>query len=753
MTRAEVRSSRPAHRGAVRGLLATALVALMAALLAAPTSVAPARAADADRLAVAIDALSPATLSKGDTLTLSGRITNPSSQAWSRLRVHLVMPAAPLSDAAALDEALANPSAEVTGTRFTTGGAVVAAGDLAPGDTTTFQLQVPFSQLRVTTEGVYPVGVHVLATGPDGDRSPDAVGRGYTSIPFVGKKPAKTAQVSVVWPFVAPVQRDERNRYVDTAGLVQSVSPGGRLRRLLDLARSDASSPSTVLLDPALLDALRDIAADSYGPSRQGGPGSTETFVPETEPTPTPTPADPDEADPDASPAEPSDARTRVATFLTDLLAYAKTHPVWAVPYGRPDAFAITRRSAGEAGATVVEAARTATEATLAQFGLTARTVLWPPNGITNGGRLAGSRQLGTEIAVLSPEVLPGWTPAEGTALSAEVRGEPMDVVVLDPGLQADSSATSPALALRQRIASRAALGLLGGGTRRIVVLPSATFDPGNEWARAQFHDVFDARWVRPVTADAVLAKARPWTSRIALPPRANQRPIAAEQVEAAARIVDSGRTVSELLGDDEGRDIFYAQSAALAASQEWRAARTRGVQHAEAQADAVERILDRVSVSASSFVTLSGSSGRFPITITNSLSTPVTVGVRFTADDASSRIADIEPQQISARQSVTITVSADVGQATTTTFTAALVTAGGSELSEPARFTVRSSVVGRVIWLFLGLTLLLVVFAVVRRVITGRKVETLHDEEEENDDVSKEARAREAVESGEAGA
>lgn len=751
MTRAEVRSSRPAHRGAVRGLLATALVALLAALLAAPTSVTPARAADADRLAVAIDALSPATLSKGDTLTLSGRITNPSSQAWSRLRVHLVMPTAPLNDAAALDEALANPSAEVTGTRFTTGGAVVAAGDLAPGDTTTFQLRVPFSQLRVTTEGVYPVGVHVLATGPDGNRSPDAVGRGYTSIPFVGKKPSKTAQVSVVWPFVAPVQRDDRNRYADAAGLVQSVSPGGRLRRLLDLARSDESSPSTVLLDPALLDALRDIAADSYGPSRQGGPGGTETFVPEGEPTPAP--ADPDEADPDAGTAEPSDARTSVATFLTDLVAYAKTHPVWAVPYGRPDTFAITRRSAGEAGATVVEAARTATEATLAQFGLTARTVSWPPNGITNAGRLAGSRQLGTEIAVLSPEVLPGWTPADGTGLRAEVRGAPMDVVVVDPGLQADSSATSPALALRQRIASRAALGLLGGGARRIVVLPSATFDPGNEWARAQFHDVFDARWVRPVTADAVLEKADRWTSRIALPPRANQRPIAAEQVEAAARIVDSGRIVSELLGDDEGRDIFYAQSASLAASQEWRAARTRGVQHAEAQADAVERILERVSVSASSFVTLSGSSGRFPITITNSLSTPVTVGVRFTADDASSRIADIEPQQISARQSVTITVSADVGQATTTTFTAALVTVSGSELSEPARFTVRSSVVGRVIWLFLGLTLLLVVFAVVRRVITGRKVETLHDEEEENDDVSKEARARQAVESGEAGA
>ncbi|QMW66417.1 hypothetical protein H4N58_20210 [Mumia sp. ZJ1417] len=731
MTRAEACSSRPAHRGAVRGLLATALIAVLAALLPTATVVAPARAADADRLAVTIDALSPATLSEGDTLTISGRITNPSSKAWSRLRVHLVMPSVPLDDAADLDEALGHPSAEVTGTRHTSGGAVVAAGDLAPGDTTTFQLQVRYAELRVTSEGVYPVGVHVLATGPDGTRSPDAVGRSYTSIPFVGDAAAAAARVSMVWPFIAPVQRDERNRYVDTAGLVQSVSPGGRLRRLLDLARSDDSSPSTVLLDPALLDALRDIAADSYGPNRQGGPGGTALYVPEGEPTPSPDADAPEQADPEAQP-ETSGARQRVATFLTDLVSYAQRHPVWAVPYGRPDSFAITRRSAGESGATVVEAATTATQATLAQFGITARTVSWPPNGISNASRLAGSRQLGTELAILSPEVLPGWTPDDGTALRAEVGGAPMDVVVVDPGLQAVSSATNPTLALRQRIASRAALGALGDSSRRIVVLPSASFDPGSEWARAQFHDVFDAAWIRPVAADALLGSgSRRWTGRIALPPRTNQRPITEEQVAAAARIVDSGSVVSELLGDDVGRDVFYAQSASLAVSQDWRGARTRGVQHAEAQAASVERVLDRVSVSASSFVTLSGSSGRFPITITNSLSSPVTVGVRFTSDDASARIEDIAPQQISAGQSVTITVSADVGQATTTTFTAALVTSGGSELSEPARFTVRSSVVGRVIWFFFGLAMLLVVIAVVRRVVKGRKVETLHDETE----------------------
>ncbi|MBW9214524.1 hypothetical protein KV102_06660 [Mumia sp. zg.B53] len=711
MTRVDDCSSRPARRRTAWAAVATVLAALLVGLLPA-VAAAPAHAADSDRLSVTIDALSPTALGPGGTLTLSGRITNPSSGSWSRLRVHLVMPPVPLTDQTAVDNALASPTPLVTGTRLTSPSAVVSAGDLAPGDTTTFRLQVPASELPLTTAGVFPVGVHVLATGEDAERSGDAVGRAYTVVPYVGEERTAPTQVSVVWPFVAPVQRDERSRYVDTSALVDAVSPGGRLRRLLDLARSEDSSPSTVLIDPALLDALRDIANDSYGPVRPNGPGGAAPYAAGD------------------VPAEATSAAQRARLFLDELVAYAGRHSVWAVPYGRPDVFAITRRAAGDPGTTVVQAARRATEATLAQFGLTARIVTWPPSGITNGNRINGSRRLGSTASLVSPEVLSGWSPADSTALSATIGGEQMSLVVLDPTLAQDEGSTSSTLGLRQRVAARAALGSLGFGSRHVVVVPDVSFDPGSEWSRAQFHDLFEPRWVRPVGADAqVGADSQAWRGRVRLPPKANQRAISQDQVQAAARIVTNGRVVSQLLGDDERRNIFYDQSAALAASQDWRSARTRGLQHAESQAEAVERILERVSVSASSFVTLSGSSGRFPITITNQLGSPVTVGARFTSDDSAARIDDILPQEVGAGQSVTMTVTADVGQATTTTFGVSLVTTDGSTVGDEVRFTVRSSVVGRVIWVFLGLATLLVVLAVVRRVVTGRKVETLDDE------------------------
>ncbi len=682
-------------------VVATLLAAVVATLV--PSAGAPAGAADADRLAVTIDALTPVALGTGDTLVVSGRVSNPSSQAWSRLRVHLVMPSVPLTDAAAVDAALAEPSADVTGTRLTSPGVVVEAGDLQPGDTTTFQLEVPATELPVTTAGVYPVGVHVLATGGDGARSPDAVGRAYTVVPYVADERTASTRVSMVWPFIAPIQRDARNRYVGTPALVQSVSPGGRLRRMLDLARADVSAPSTVLIDPALLDALRDLANGSYGPARDNAPGGTAAYTP-------------------SAVVDESTAAGRVQVFLTELVAYARSHAVWALPYGRPDTAALTRRSAGESGKVVVEAAQAATAATLAQFDLSARIVSWSPNGITNANRINGARRLGATAFLVSPEVLPGWTRADSTALSTPIADKPADLVVVDPTLAPESAGSNPTLVLRQRVAARATLAALGHGSRTVVVVPDPSFDPGNEWARARFPTLFDAPWINPVTADAQLGdRAAAWEGRVRLPAKANQRPIDGDQVAAAARIVGSGSVVSEILGDDERRDVFYQQSAALATSQDWRAARTRGVQHAEEQAASVSRILERVSVSTSSFVTLSGSSGRFPVTITNELTSPVTVGVHFTADDAAARIEDIAPQEIPAGQSVTLTVSADVGQATTTTFVATLATAEGSLFGEGAAFTLRSSVVGRIIWFFLGLALLLVVVAIVRRVVKAR--------------------------------
>ncbi|KHL10510.1 UNVERIFIED_CONTAM: hypothetical protein LK11_46180 [Mumia flava] len=665
-------------------------------------------AAESDQLSVTIDTLSPTALRSGGSVTVTGRISNPTERTWSRVRVYLALPSEPLTTTRSVDSVLADPTTVGGLRRVTALDSIGTAGDLSPGDTTTFRLEVPFGRLGISgASGVYPVSVQVLATAPNGTRSDDAVGRALTVLPYVADDAVdQPARVSVVWPFVDPVQRDADGLPADADALVQAVSPGGRLDRLLALARADESAPATVLVDPALLDALRDIALDSYGPSRAGGPGGAAAY------------------DPDQPVEEETDTQRVARSFLSDLVTYARRHTVWTLPYGRPDAAALGRPAAAESGQAVTQAAVRATEATVSQFGLrVARTVSWPPNGITNRRRLDRSRALGADAALLSPDVLRGWSPADSDALQVEVDGLPMDAVVLDPGLQPVTTGAGATLALRQRLASRAALSALSPTHPGVVLVADPAFDPGNEWERADFSSVFDPAWVRPVGTDAQLGDAaQVWEGRVRLPGKSKQRPISNDQVEASAEILTGGSALDEMLGASTSRSVFFDQSAALAASQGWRQARTRGLEHAQSQADAVSSILDEVTVSVTSFVTLSGSSGRFPVTITNGLDVPVTVGVRFFSESPSTRIPDVEVTEISPGQSLTTTVTAEAGQATTSAVTASLVTAEGTIVGVPAPFTVRSSVVGRVVWVFLALAVLLVVVAVARRVVRARR-------------------------------
>ncbi|MGH3424475.1 MAG: DUF6049 family protein, partial [Nocardioidaceae bacterium] len=141
------------------------------------------------------------------------------------------------------------------------------------------------------------------------------------------------------------------------------------------------------------------------------------------------------------------------------------------------------------------------------------------------------------------------------------------------------------------------------------------------------------------------------------------------------------------------------------------------GLEQALAHRRKIDDQLDKISVRATEFVTLSGKSGRFPITITNGLDTRVTVGVRMRSENPALRIDDIEPTEIGPGQSVTMTVGTDVGGVSNSAVTARLVAPDGKTFGEPTRFSVRSSVVGVIIWIGMGVAGLLVVAAIARRV------------------------------------
>jgi Family of unknown function (DUF6049) len=123
------------------------------------------------------------------------------------------------------------------------------------------------------------------------------------------------------------------------------------------------------------------------------------------------------------------------------------------------------------------------------------------------------------------------------------------------------------------------------------------------------------------------------------------------------------------------------------------------------------------VTLEAPEFVTLSSSSGQFPLTITNDLAWPITVGVQLEAEDGGLVIEQDEPVDVDPHQSTTVNVRVDAEDVAVSEVTARLTTPRGRPFGEPVTFKMRSSVVGTVIWITLGAAGAIIVIAVGRRI------------------------------------
>src|SRR5690606_12807386 len=94
---------------------------------------------------------------------------------------------------------------------------------------------------------------------------------------------------SIIWPFRADVVREPNGSYPDAEKLLEDVGPGGRLRAMLNVARRSGTVPVSVLLDPALVDALQRIVNNDTGrpqppdtPSESAPTGGEQTALAST---------------------------------------------------------------------------------------------------------------------------------------------------------------------------------------------------------------------------------------------------------------------------------------------------------------------------------------------------------------------------------------------------------------------------------------------------------------------------------------
>lgn len=638
---------------------------------------------DDPRLEVAIDSLAPTLLAPGRDVTMTGTVTNDDDHAWTAVQAYLVIPTSPFTTRRQVDEAIADGRA-YTGVRVIETGSFDEVGDLAAGQSSQFRVEVPYEQLRITgAEGVYPVGVQILATDDEGNRSPVAVARATTFLPLVSS-PGDPVPTTVVWPFLMPDHRGADGDYADPEGLLAAVGPGGRLRNLLDLAASTPAAASTVVVDPALLVGVDDLSA--------GRRVSDDVEVTDEQ-------------------------KAAAATFLDDLLVFARARSPWILDYDRPDSLALSDNP--DLAGPLQESIDRATASALTTYQLSGRRVSWPTRDGVSRALLADLRGDGDTPVIVTPRSVPDWERRLGSMVQYETSNGPVPLLVDDVD-DGDTPGEDSAATLRQRVLSEASLAVLErtidpDSRADAVVLVDPQWDPGTDWATGELSTAFSAPFVQPTTLDAVLT--RPLSTYDGdVPTAARARPLSRAQLEAATTIVTQGRTLSSIIDQDDGFAAGLARGVSEVLAVRWRLDRTEALSIAAARARGTGAQLDRITIEAPPSVTLSSSKGGFPLTIRNDTDQAIRIGVDLDSSNPALAIPAVDSVAIAAGERRTLTVQIDLGNQRTTYLTAHLMTEQGQVVGTKTTFKVRSSSISAVLWVAMGAAGVFVLIALVRR-------------------------------------
>ncbi|MGZ4450898.1 MAG: DUF6049 family protein [Nocardioides sp.] len=689
-------------------------LSLLPALVAVATTLAvhaPARAATPERyhapLTVTIDSLSPSYVPRTGRVRVSGTVTNTDDVAWHDVRVYSFISSDPMTSADELDEATSvDPTADVGG-RVTDPGTFDTLSYLAPGSTTHFSLSVPHRLLDATAPGVYWFGVHALGATDQG-RVDGADGRARTFLPSVPRD-ATPVPTALVGQLRHGITHASDGSLEDLDGWTTTLGVGGQLRSLVDFGATAGTHPITWLVDPALTDTARALAAGNPARSLAPTPAPGE---PSASPSPSPTTsAEASSGDGDDTGTVTRAQREAAAivsrAFLSRMHAALRNAQLLALPYGDLDVSAAAVRDPD-----LYARARARSGTTLAPWGLHMTPAVGSPSGYLSP---AGIRMVDPgDTILLADRAIGGDAPAVAhtaghrlvTTSVAAASGGPGPGDRLDP------------LAERQRILSEAALRTLGhtpAPTPLVVLLP-------HDWQPLDTRGFFkglDAPWLDLTTLTG--ASSVPTTGvrldRLRYPQRQARRELTPQSFTAADALIDAGRTLQSVLSQNEDVARTVADEALAGTSYSARLHPDTSLAAADRARAVIDDQLASITVDAPSAVTLSSASGKFAATITNGLDQPVRVHVNAMVDQPMEvegpRVVDIGPHGHN-----TVLLTARTDQAGVHNVTLVVTDVEGRPLGSTVQLPIRSVQVSNVIWVILGSGVLLLFGAIAVRLV-----------------------------------
>lgn len=641
----------------------------------------PSAQEDAGPLDVTIDRLGHATLRRDRPLVVHGTVTNTSSSRRLRVQAYVQLSPNPATDLTSLHTLGATVDDVGIGSPDLTFGEYARVGTLRPGARAGFRIRVPYAHLAISGEpGVYRLGIKVLSSAPDGTRDPNAAARDNTLLPLLPIRTKRLTPVQAVTllPLTAPVKRLTGGTFADDS-LVSALATGGRLSNVLDWALTAAPDTVQVVLDPALLWAVTDMA-DGYriavrsatGPS-VGGRGAAV-------------------------------ATSWVARF--DQLR-SRQH-VLLLPWGSPAANSLLDNGLSGPITAAVQASRDF----LSRRGVGTSVAGWLPSGRSGARAVSVLRTAGAGVQIVSETSLPDVTVDEErrrpppSRLDLVVEGRRVPVIVSAATLAGRATAAdTSALQFRQRLLAEATTRSISRQTQRIAVtaLPF-DWDPGTTTSAQALASAFDEPVLVGQSALGALDRDGTRYDGAVRPAPGPALALAASMLSAVRELSLAGGNLASILSPSEIAERAFLRAFAMAGSAQWTTAPRLGATLVGRLAAADRAALAKVTVTGPPFVAMSSDSGRFPLTVTNGLDKPVSVRLAVVPDNPALSIAPLPTQVLPAGQRRDVRVVSTADGSGVTSVRARLATLAGRQFGTAWRFDVRATQIGLVIWVVMAI-------------------------------------------------
>lgn len=705
----------PFSAGARRATIVGAIISAVTATFIGTLVTGPqALANEGANIAIFLDRLTPVVPQLDDTLRVSGRIVNLSSERLDNVSVQLRTSSAPLTGRPEVTEisSLNSVPGEFEPDQVPLAVTRIDVADsLAPGAQETFNIKIPMRNLPFSQAGTYVLGIETLGQIVGVDSISQRQGIMRTFLPWFPYSSTVTPiELVWLWP-VADWPARSAGGVLLNDQTPREIAPGGRLNRIVDMGAA-ASSVVSWIVDPALLQTA-DVMTRGYRVV-----SGTSVVIGD----------------------QGADAQEWIQTLRTG----SATGDLRVLPYADNDASAVRRAGMD------TDVVRAITMAPLYANSVLDKpvtsTIYWAPFGRLDRRTTDLLASSGVRTVVMAASAVPltggpAITSSGRTNISTSFGS--MQAVLVDDGLSATlalpQATRSDALLARQRFLAETALIAVNLPTDSSATLPSS---------RTVVAAPVDLRWnPSPVMLNALLrATSRaPWLGRHSLSDllaepiapvgrerggygaRARAAELTDEYMGSVRRVQEQLSTFNAILEDPAPLTEQYANALLRAESAAWRTKPATGRLLVESIRIGLTDQIAQVRVLSEGTITLSGDSGRVPVTIANDLDRAVTVGVQLrSSPSVRLESAPLSGIRIEPGRLASVELDARVIGSQELGVRVQLLTPDGADFGEPARITIASTAYARAAaWVIAIAFLAIVIFVVVgvtRRIRAAQK-------------------------------